>query len=175
MNKNWEQINSEFYKNKDSRLNTCKYCCRDYNRKYKQKHKERLYKETQEWKSLHKEEIQAYMKQYRYDNKEHILEVQKAWEINNREHHRAIKNACNAQRRSSKKCATVSWANHQKIKNFYKIAQMLTRLTGIEYHVDHIIPLINDKVCGLHCEDNLQVIPWYENISKGNSFNEDIV
>lgn len=78
---NQEYHSSEFYKNKDSRLNTCKYCCRDYNRKYKQKHKERLYKETQEWKSLHKEEIQAYMKQYRYDNKEHILEVQKAWKL----------------------------------------------------------------------------------------------
>jgi len=115
------------------------------------------------------------MKEYRFNNKDHIELTNKAWIENNRERHRAIKNACNAQRRFSKKCATVSWATKSKVKEFYLTAQMLTRLTGIEHHVDHIVPLINDRVCGLHCEDNLQVLPWFENISKGNSFGEDIV
>lgn len=165
----------EFYKNRGGRLNTCKHCCSKRNRAYKEKHKNRLYLETQQWKKDNAAHVKAYMDRYRFDNKDHILEVQKAWIENNKEHHRAIKNACNAQRRFSKKCATVEWANKKAIKSFYNTAQRLSLLTGIEHHVDHIIPLVNDLVCGLHCEDNLQVLPWYENIAKGNKLGEDIV
>lgn len=42
------------------------------------------------------------------------------------------------------------------------------RLTGIEWHVDHIIPLKGKDVCGLHIWSNLQVIPKTLNLQKGN-------
>jgi predicted nucleic acid-binding Zn-ribbon protein len=42
------------------------------------------------------------------------------------------------------------------------------RLTGIEWHVDHIIPLKGKNVCGLHLWTNLAVIPKVENLRKGN-------
>lgn len=35
-------------------------------------------------------------------------------------------------------------------------------------HVDHIVPLQSNWVCGLHCEANLRVIPGAENESKRN-------
>lgn len=41
-------------------------------------------------------------------------------------------------------------------------------LTGIEWHVDHIIPLKGIDVCGLHIWNNLQVIPKILNLRKGN-------
>ena len=174
--------NSEFYRKKsgqEQRREICKTCTNYSNKKnlkkYRSKNSERLNQQKREWYSRNKEEVKAYMEVYRYNNKEHAAIVQKAWIENNKERHRAIKNACNAQRRFSKKCATVEWADKAEIKKIYLAAQMLSLETGVEHHVDHIVPLINDKVCGLHCEDNLQVLPWYDNIAKGNSFSEDIV
>jgi len=55
------------------------------------------------------------------------------------------------------------WANVQAIKDIY-----MNRPKG--YHVDHIIPLQGNNVCGLHVETNLQYLPAFENISKGNKF-----
>ena len=54
------------------------------------------------------------------------------------------------------------------MKQLYIEAQRLTKLTGERYVVDHIVPLINDYVCGLHVPWNLRVITQDENLVKSN-------
>lgn len=61
------------------------------------------------------------------------------------------------------------WANKFFIDEIYALARLRTELTGIEWQVDHIIPLRSKIVCGLHTEQNLQVIPAIENARKSNS------
>ena len=59
---------------------------------------------------------------------------------------------------------------HKRVKLKYLEAQRLSLETGVEYVVDHIIPLQHPDVCGLHNDANTQVITAEENRVKGNSF-----
>ena len=75
--------------------------------------------------------------------------------------HNAICSSCNQ--------AKPDWANDKFMELWYKLAKVEERRTGKKVHVDHIIPLKGRNVCGLHCEDNMQLLFAEDNWSKGNS------
>ena len=62
-----------------------------------------------------------------------------------------------------------------KIKSIYKLARVLSKKTGVQYVVDHIIPLQGVNVSGLHVPWNLQVITRTENSIKYNKLIEDMI
>jgi len=68
-----------------------------------------------------------------------------------------------------RKC-TPKWVDSEEIKKIYKKSRELSNLGYVDYVVDHIVPVKHQKVCGLHCESNLRIIPAEENGSKGNKF-----
>jgi hypothetical protein len=139
---------------KDNNCKTCKVeNFRNWvskNTEYNQKRaKEYYWENIDEVKRKKKENYvpgkrKEYGKQYRKDNKELFA-------------------AKSAKRRAYKIKASPAWADNEKIKAIY-----LSCPEG--FHVDHIIPLNNELVCGLHVENNLQYLTPEENFSKKNNF-----
>lgn len=82
--------------------------------------------------------------------------------------------ARSAKRRSAKKQAVPGWFDKEVVDAIYAKAKRLTDLTGDAFHVDHIVPLTSDIVCGLHWSGNLQILPGTENLSKANRYWPDM-
>jgi len=75
-----------------------------------------------------------------------------------------------ATRRSRKREACPSWVDIEAIRSFYAHSALMSKVTGVKHNVDHIEPLINDLVCGLHVPANLRITTQFANYSKNNRF-----
>ena len=70
------------------------------------------------------------------------------------------------------KQATPYWVNRKEIAKIYDLADHLQKMTGIEFHVHHAVPLngiTKDgyKVCGLHVHWNLEIVNATFNLQQG--------
>lgn len=90
--------------------------------------------------------------------------AQRIWDKQNRDKTRARWQRYDAAKRQ----AIPPWADHEKIEKQFSLARKMEIDTGVPHHVDHIVPLQSDIVCGLHCEANLRVLSASENTRKGN-------
>lgn len=97
----------------------------------------------------------------------------KAWRTAHPEKH----NAKAAYRRAAKIHRTPKWLtpdDRWMIEEIYHLAQLRSQVTGVEWHVDHVIPLLGKTVSGLHVPGNLRVIVGVENLRKGCRFEGEI-
>ena len=86
----------------------------------------------------------------------------------------AAANVKSTKRRVRKLECTPDWLDVEYESLFmieiHSLSIMRKLSTGFGWHVDHMVPLTSNKVCGLHCSDNLQLIPAFDNLSKGNAY-----
>lgn len=78
-------------------------------------------------------------------------------------------------RNNRNKHATPKWLTKeqkQQIVDTYELMRDCRTITGEDYHVDHIVPIKGDNICGLHVPWNLQVLPADVNLSKSNNHDE---
>ena len=83
-----------------------------------------------------------------------------------------IQNANKRHRIKKQSCLKLDEFNTLWMKELYDLAQRRTITTKTPWEVDHIIPLRNKIVCGLHVPWNMQVVTRSENRTKSNKLTE---
>lgn len=152
---------------------------------YYARNKERVKARANAYYHATKEQRLAKQKERYEENKDSITARNRAWADANRDkmrayhreyvkRNRALWSAQTALYRATKKQATPAWADAVAIKAFYAHARALKEETGKEWHVDHMVPLQSELVCGLHVEHNLQLLPGRANRKKSNKFWDDM-
>lgn len=139
---------------------------------------------SKEYRKANKDRLATYGKQWRLGNAEHIA----AWREANRERRNAMTRElrktqraemvlATQKRRATKLQAATSWEpefDRLVLEEAATLAKCREALLGVKWHVDHVIPLRNKRVCGLHNAYNVAVIPALENLRKGNRLPAEI-
>lgn len=116
------------------------------------------------------EAVKAAAQRWRERNRGRARAKSREWQLKNPE--AAAMHA--AARRARERRATPPWADKFLMREVYDLAARRTAVTGIEWHVDHVVPMNGDTVSGLHCEANLDVIPAKANLKKQNHYWPDM-
>ena len=149
----------------------------------KEKHNEA----SRQWRLANRDRKKQYNQTYYQRNRDILLKKNKeyntgqdkekrrqqclAWYHSNKHKFKERRAAYAARRRGLKLSATPKWLTPEQLKEiegYYTLAKEQSLLLGYPVHVDHIVPIKNDTVCGLHVPWNLQLLHASANISKNN-------
>jgi hypothetical protein len=124
-------------------------------------------------KALHYEKNkEAYIARAASRPSEEVTAYKRAWKSRNKG---LVAEQVSARKKHVRR-ATPSWLTKEqkgRIKEFYVEAEKLKRETGVDYEVDHIIPVRGELVSGLHVPWNLRVITAEENQKKNRKLLDD--
>jgi len=162
---NKEVLNKKTREYREKNLETSRAKCRAWAATNKSRRKE--YLKSNKEKLL--PAIIKYQTEYYQANRESLLQARRDYAQKYPE--KVL--AQSAKRKAARAQRTPKWLTKEDfavIESFYAKAKAMSKKTGDEYHVDHIIPLRGKKVSGLHVPSNLQILLGTENISKFNKF-----
>jgi len=149
---------------KCNRASQCKLCVREYG----QLNRAKLNERQRYWNATNRDKRNSLSRAWKSKNRKRLNEYSKQYLTEGDNY--STKLAHNSTRRANRIKATPLWANQGYIELFYKLSQIEADRIGEPVHVDHIVPLQHPLVCGLHCEDNLQLLKATDNLSKHNTF-----
>lgn len=158
----------------------------EYRRQYYLKNKEKINQKAKEYYQKNRDKIKEQVSQYYQENKEARDEYREEYRKANPAKEKVWKKRCaernpetfkrrQDKRRSLLKHARPAWLSEFDlfvIREAKSLAKVRTKVTGIDWHTDHIVPIVSDIVCGLDVPWNIQVIPAKENLKKSNNFIE---
>jgi hypothetical protein len=157
----------------DGFYSSCKICNKNAHSKYYSKNKQQIIQK----------QIERHKKIYELEKENICLKQrQRYWENPEKYRKRTLDYVKqnpegNAKRtadyRSRQIMATPKWYDSEKVAEIYALAQEF-RNHGLKVDVDHIIPLKNRFVCGLHVQENLRVCLSDVNKKKSNKYEEKI-
>lgn len=167
---------TEFHRNKaklDGYADGCKVCVRKRVQEYRMKYPDKVRESKRRARVNNPEKERARVSRYKQRHPERRRAICAAYNARFRTEHRDVVNARNNMRRAMKRNAVPKWANKDHIDGIYELCAMLRNL-GLDFDIDHIVPLKSDVVCGLHVENNLQILASLENQRKGNRYWPDM-
>ena len=145
--------------------NNCILCDADGSKKYYKKNSDKIIARSKKRQQDNPVQYANYQKQRHQEHPEY----KNKWYLNN-----PGRNAAKTKKYKVSKLQRLPiWVSQdelEQIKIVYEIAANMSMLDGIQYYVDHTLPLRGKKVSGLHILSNLQIIPHIENCSKGNRY-----
>jgi hypothetical protein len=110
----------------------------------------------------HSEKRIATMVEWQRNNPERARATRKRWADKNPEAVKAAFARASARRSKATQMAKPPWWSKWDrfvIAQAKELAKLRTQMTGIAWEIDHLIPLQARRACGLHCAENIQVIP----------------
>ena len=164
---NFDQPLDNYTVAKGYHIYTCKKCMQARNKIWSQQNKEKMREYSKAYKARNKDAIAERSKLYALQNPEKRKATMQSYRQKNKS-----SEAENVRRRQARLLQrTPKWLTVDDIwmmREAYSLAQLRTEMFGFTWHVDHVLPLQGKTVSGLHVPQNLQVIPWFDNLSKAN-------
>jgi hypothetical protein len=165
----------QFHRVSGKYYQTCRRCRQLQNYEWYKSNRDKKNESDRKWRKANPEKLWA--KRHPEEHRIRTAKAGKEWaERNpNYQHEHYLKNktryvAARARRRAAQANATPKWLtaiDKAKIQEMYDVSVARETQIGVKHHVDHMIPIMGKKVCGMHVPWNLQVITATENLSKG--------